>query len=396
VALDAEVVVVGAGVAGTATALGLAARGHEVVLLDRAAFPREKPCGEGLMPHGVAALGRLGLGDLPARIGGLPFTGIGWHVDDAEAVGRFPGDRAGYGVRRSALDHALHGAALATGRIALRTGARVRGTSGVGGAREVALDGGTLRCRAVVAADGLQSPIRRAAGLQSPESGRLRYGVRAHFRLAAGWRDRDRVDVWAAENLEFYLTPTGRGEVNLAILLDREASRDLAGDLTAGFQRLCAEFPPIAAILDGATALTEPRLCGPLRQQATAVAADGLLLVGDAAGFVDALTGEGMSLGLLSAELAAEELSRGLRRNRLSAADLAGYGRRRAAEARELLWLTEIVLWGIRHRRLARRVVRNLGRNPELFGRILAVNTGEASLRAIGARGIARLLGVGV
>src|SRR5687767_8098600 len=89
VAGDAEVIVVGAGVAGCAVALHLARRGHSVILLDRSESPRDKVCGEGLMPHGVAALDRLGLLPLPFPV--LPFTGIGYHVAGVDAVGRFPG-----------------------------------------------------------------------------------------------------------------------------------------------------------------------------------------------------------------------------------------------------------------------------------------------------------------
>jgi 2-polyprenyl-6-methoxyphenol hydroxylase-like FAD-dependent oxidoreductase len=389
---DAEIIVVGGGVAGAATALALARLGHESLVLDRARFPREKPCGEGLMPHGVAALADLGVLDRVLSSGCRPFTGIAYHVDRASAVGRFPGGRVGYGLRRVALDAELLAACRDSGRIDVREATRVRSVGGTGGEMRVDTGDRVLRCRAVVAADGLHSPIRRQLGAQAEESGRPRYGVRGHFRLRPGWRDRDVVDVFAADAGEFYLTPTGAGEVNLALLLERGATRQLAGDLEGGFKSLCLSFPPIAQLLEGSESISEPKLVGPLRQRATRSVHDGLLLVGDSAGFVDAITGEGMSIGLLSARIAAEELSRGLRANRLAAADLAGYERRRRREARDLVALTEIILWGIRHRSLARRVVRNLGRHPDLFGRVLDVDTGARSLASIGVRGLIRLL----
>lgn len=387
---DAEVVVVGGGVAGAATALGLARRGHAVIVLDRSRFPREKVCGEGLMPHGVEALGRLGALDAVLATGPSPFEGIGYHVGDAHAVGRFPGGRVGYGVRRSRIDLALQDACRAAG-VDVRDGVRVRGISGVGGDMTVDVDTGPLRCRAVVAADGLHSPIRRQLGLAAPPSGRQRYGVRGHFALAG--REPRLVDVYAADVGEFYVTPTGPGEVNVAILLERDASRALGGDLAGGFRRMCEGFPPIAELLEGATPLTEPQLVGPLRQGAREPVADGVVLVGDAASFIDGITGEGMSLGLLSAEVAADVLSDALWSSRLTARDLRPYARRTRREARDVVLLTEIILWGIRHRRLARRVVRNLGRHPDLFGRVLAVNTGEAGLASLGVGGVLRLFG---
>lgn len=385
---DAEVVVVGGGVAGCATALGLARRGHAVILLDRARFPREKVCGEGLMPHGAEALGRLGVLDAVLATGPVPFEGIGYHVGDADAVGLFPGGRLGYGVRRSRIDLALQDACRAAG-VDVRDGVRVRGISGVGGDMTVDTEGGPVRCRAVVAADGLHSPIRRQLGLSAGAGGRQRYGVRGHFRLT-GPEPRV-VDVYTADVGEFYVTPTGKGEVNVAILLEREASRELRGDLAGGFREMCDGFPPIAALLVGSVPLTEPQLVGPLRQGAKMPVADGVVLVGDAASFIDGITGEGMSLGLLSAEIATDVLSDGLWANRLSASDLMPYARRTRRESRDVVLLTEIILWGIRHRRLARRVVRNLGRHPELFGRVLAVNTGEAGLASLGLGGLVRL-----
>jgi len=384
----AEVIAVGGSVAGCATALHLAARGHDVLVVERARFPREKVCGEGLMPHGLEALERLGL---DALIRGIahPFFGIAYTVPGATAVGRFPGGAVGLGVRRSALDAALLEACRRHPKIEVHTGTRVRSVAGVPGWMEVRTDGDRWTCRAVVGADGLHSGVRRQLGLAIEPTGRLRYGARAHFDIG---EDLDFVEVHVVPGAELYLTPVGDGVVNVAVLCEREVTRSFGGDLQGGFKALVLRSERVSRLVDTADRLTEPTLCGPLRQDSRSSVAAGAVLVGDAAGFVDAITGEGMSLTLLSAEIAADVLSDGLRRGRLSARDLRPYHDRRRRTARDLTWLTEIILWGIRHDRLARRVVSSLAANPELFSRVLAVNSGHAPLSSIGIRGVARLL----
>jgi menaquinone-9 beta-reductase len=380
--MDAEVIVVGGGLAGCTTALGLANRGHQVLVLDRRDFPRDKVCGEGLMPHGVAALQALGIDPVPL---GRPFHGIAYHAGGHDAVGRFAVG-TGIGVRRLLLDQAIQDAAQDL--VEIRSGVTVRGIAGEPGAMQVLTRNGALTCRAIVGADGLNSPVRRAAGLHRDLKGRRRYGLRGHFALAEGMPQRSVVDVYVSEGCELYLTPTADGQINVAALLEEPLAKSLSGDKDAGLARIIAGCPPVAAMLVGATPISAAAVCGPLKQRPTDVVADGLLLVGDAAGFVDAITGEGMSLSVQSAAIAADVLSDCLRRGRLRAEHLRPYARRRHQELRQQLWLTELILWGIRQRPLAERVVGNLARHPELFGQVLAVNTGQASLASLGLRGL--------
>jgi flavin-dependent dehydrogenase len=388
--LDAEVVVVGGGPGGSAVALRLARLGHDVLVVDRQGFPRDKVCGEGLMPTGVQELTELGMPD----IGAQPFLGVGYHVRGASAEGRFPGGRFGLGVRRARLDEALADACLEEG--VRREQAGLTGLGGAPGAMwvDVANRGSTrrIRARAVVGADGMHSAVRRSLGLQREARGRPRYGVRAHFLLAEGARLPDLVEVHALEGLELYLTPVGPREVNVAGLVEREMSRTLKGDVTAGFFRLVHACEGLQDVLRGAEPVGEVRLCGPLRQEATDVVADGAMLVGDAAGFLDGITGEGMSLTLIAARLASDTLSRALRAGRVDRAALAPYARAREQAGRELTRLTEIVLAGIRHRALARRVVRGLGRNPDVFERVLAVSAGTGRVMDVGLTGLVRVL----
>jgi flavin-dependent dehydrogenase len=385
--VDAEVIVVGGGISGAATAIGLARRGHQVLVVDRAQFPRDKVCGEGLMPHGVAALRAIGVDPMPL---GMPFIGIAYHAGGATALGAFPSG-PGVGVRRVALDAAVREAAR-DAHVELRSGVTVTGLGGVPGAMLVHTRDGTLRCRAVVGADGLHSRIRRLAGLHVEPTGRKRYGLRAHLPAHPGVADRDRVEVFVGRGHELYLTPTAPSESNIAFLLEEDRATALRGDPEGGLRRLLAEHPEVDARFDSDHPISAAAVCGPLAQRPRDVVADGVLLVGDAAGFVDAITGEGMSLGVAAAALAAEVLSDGLRTGRLRADHLQAYRRRRRSELGHMLWLTEIVLWGIRQRPLARRVVGNLARHPDLFGRVLAIQTGELGLAGLGVGGLARLV----
>jgi flavin-dependent dehydrogenase len=388
--LDAEVIVVGAGPVGSVTALHLANRGHEVLLLDRATFPREKACGEGLMPHGVDALSRLGI-----DVQGARFVGIAYHAAGHTAVGRFPDARFGVGVPRSVFDARLVDIAARHPKVRVRTGVRATGLGGRPGAMVVATARGSYRSRAVVGADGLGSPVRAWAGLARPPTGDRRYGLRVHLAVPAE-RSRGVVEVHVAPPVEVYLTPLGPmtndgwHRVNVAALLDRSEARALRGDAAAGLRRILAACPSLQ--LGSTEMLGDVKTWGPLRRQPSGVVADGVVLVGDAAGFVDAITGEGMSVGFASAEIAADVLSASLRQGRLDRAALQPYAVRRRRMARHLTWLTEIVLFGLRRPRLAAHVVGNLAREPAVFERLLAVAIARDPLWSIGVGGAWRLL----
>lgn len=366
-----DAIIVGGGIAGSATALRLARHGHSVVLLDRERFPRDKVCGEGLMPHGVAALRELGVGEAVAAFA-QPFEGIRYLADDEVAIGRFSGE-PGWGLRRIALDQVVHAAARAAG-VQVRDGVVAKAVAVDDRGVRVTTDQGVLRGRAVVGADGLHSLVRRAIGSRVKQAENQRYGARLHLKLAA--EVSRTVDVYLADRIEYYVTPVSHEVVNVAVLCGKDTTRGLGGDLSAQlWARLRAE-PALQHWIEGAVPVSEAAITGPLRQQATRLVGDRAVLVGDAAGFVDAITGEGMSLALASARFAADTLHAGLTADRLSQAALAPYEAQRRRHARDQVAFTEIVLWWIRRPWLRRRIVRNLARRPGIFDRLLEVNTG--------------------
>ena len=340
--------------------------------------------GEGLMPHGVAELARLGLLDAVRATGPVPFAGVRYRIGDVCAEGRFPGGRSGLGLRRARVDAALHQACVDAPGIEVRLGVGVRDLAWGERAVTVSTTAGEVRARAVVGADGLASLVRRKAGLAAPPNGPVRYGARLHVRLAPDAPRLRFVEVHVQPDLEVYLTPTAPDELNVAVLLGKEVARTLGGDLHGQLMARLAAIPSLAPHLAGSEPLTPAAMWGPLRQRTRAVSGDRVVLVGDAAGFVDALTGEGMSLGLVAARLAAETLDKALRADDLRATTLRAYDRARRRHTRWPTLLTEGLVRGIQHRGIARWVIRAIAARPELFDLVLGVAAGGAPPGLIG------------
>jgi flavin-dependent dehydrogenase len=203
-------------------------------------------------------------------------------------------------VRRTALHRSLRDAAHAVGAevVALAATDLAQHPDGVRVAtREPSgLPGPTLRARYVLAADGLHSPVRRRLGLDRQAAGPRRFGLRRHY-ATAPWSRHVEVH-WGATG-EAYVTPVGEDLVGVAVL---SATR-------APYDEHLAGFPGLRERLRGASPATPVRGAGPLRQRAVRRTAGRVLLVGDASGYVDALTGEGISLGLAQARAAVDAVA---------------------------------------------------------------------------------------
>ncbi len=359
-----DAVVVGGGPAGLAFAIAAAARGLEVEVLEKREGPLDKACGEGLLPAGRRALAALGALELVDPREAAPLRELRWcDAGGLMAVLRLP-DVGGLGIRRTALSAALRARAAQLG-VEVRTGADVIGHERTALGIAARLHGGdAIEARLLVAADGLSSAIRRREGLDAPVRGPGRYGMRRHFRVAP-WAEA--VEVHFGDGAEAYLTPAGRGRVGLAFLFER--GRALR------FEELLTRFPALQDRLGGVAFDSEVRGAGPLERRSRARVADRLVLLGDAAGYLDAVTGDGLSLALGCAIDLAALLPTALDGG-ASAAALAGYERCWRRRYRIYAAWTQLVLWLTRHPALRRGALRLAAAQRPAFERLVAAAVG--------------------
>lgn len=387
--LEADVVIAGGGLAGAATAIALRARGLSVVVCDRAAFPREKACGEGLLPQGLELLHALGIGDVVDDCGGQRFRGILYHCHGVVARGDFEGGQTGCGLRRRELDAAVRARASAQGVRLVQGNVSAVRVDDEGGTLTLS-DGRSLRGRFVVGADGPRSRVRHELGLDGGAPVWGRYALRRHYRLGPGVALPERVEVHIADGHELYVTPVADGVVGIAALCEKRIMSGGDGKPDQRLSSLIQRCAPLAERLEGSTPDDEALACGPLRVRTTGVWRGRAVLVGDAAGYVDAITGEGMSLALKTAVLAAEAIDDVLAGAALRAT-MQRYRARRMDAFRDHAILTFGLVGLARHPFFARRAIARLAREPALFTKLLAVNNGTKSLRSMGVRDFMKL-----
>jgi flavin-dependent dehydrogenase len=358
-----DAVVVGGGPAGLAFAAHAADRGLDVLVLERREGPLDKACGEGILPAGVRALAPLGVLDRIPAEERATLRAIRWiDASVGEARLELPAPR-GVAVRRTALSAALIARAREAGAEVIQ-GAPVVSHRRDGDSVVVAGPFGEARAKLLVAADGLNSPTRRREGLDLPPRAPRRYGVRRHFALAPWSED---VEVHFGPRAEAYVWPAGPALVGVAFLYEPGVSGDP--------RRLLPAFPALAARVAGAREGSAPRGAGPFHQAARARVADRLVLLGDAAGYVDALTGEGLSIafgcaGDLAA-LAPDALARGA-----TASALHPYERAWRRRFRPYAAWTRLLL-ALSHRPALRRGVLALAAaRPGPFERIVEAAVG--------------------
>jgi len=282
-----HVLVAGGGPIGLAAAIEARLAGMAATIVEPRVGVIDKACGEGLMPGAPPALARLGV-----EPRGVPLHGVEYRDGRRVVTHRFRG-RSALGVRRTELHARLRDRAAELG---------VRTVEGRVEALRQDADGveaAGIRADWMIAADGLHSTVAGLVGLdRGARTGRRRYGQRRHYDLAP-WTDV--IEVHWSPLGEIYVTPTADDGVGLS-LLARQGVR---------FDDALAAVPTLADRVAGAAPRSELRGAGPFRQRRAGRVAGRVLLVGDAAGYVDALTGEGIRIGLAEARVAVAALAAG-------------------------------------------------------------------------------------
>ncbi len=380
-----DLIVIGAGPAGLAAAIAAARHGVETLVLEKSSLPIDKPCGEGLLPNAVDALERLGLSAEQLGAAAVTLRGVRYISRAGRVASSVFPSGAGLGLRRRSLSALLAARARTAPTLELRTGLSASVAWTPAGPLVTAGDA-AWRPRLVIAADGLRSRVRRACGMETTQHPRRRWGVRQHFSGEA-WTDH--VEVHFGRGFEAYVTPVAGG-INMAWLWELGATQP-GPDVC---QRFLAQMPLLAARLDGCQPTDRPRASGPFRHRPHERARNGVLLIGDAAGYLDPLTGEGVGLALAQVELFEQHVVPLLLDRRpgvVPAAACARYLRSVDAAARSNRDLTRLMLALAARPALVERIVGALDADPELFRHCLDANMGRRALWALPAKSAARL-----
>lgn len=369
-----DVVVVGGGPAGSAAAIFLRQRGHDVLLLDEARFPRDKVCGEGVSPEAWRLLTAMGAADDVRALRPYPLRGMELTSPDGTRFrGHYRGvPDAGFAARRRDLDACLLAAARRAGA-EVREGARasaliqrdgrVSGVMMSNGAGETPVE-----ARLVVAADGRRSMVARQLGLLREHRRLRKYAVRGYWSGVDGLGEHGEMHVVAGGYCG--IAPLAATEANVTFVVDRAAMQASAGDLEGFYRATLARWPRVAERLARATLTEAPRAIGPLALEARRVSVPGAALVGDAAGFYDPFTGEGVTLALRGAEILAGVADRVLRGD---GASLGEYDRLRAEATRDKFRLNRLLQRVVAWPALANSVARRLARRPDLADRLVGI-----------------------
>ncbi len=342
-----EVIIIGAGPAGSALATLLAQRSIDTLLLDKATFPRKKICGDYLSPGTIRLLDRLDvLHQVQAagahRLWGMTITSPDGTTFRAEYPATAESNRErpyALSIPRAILDTLLLEQVRGWGVKCLEgfrvtdliwAGGRVCGVKGIGPqGPEV------YRAGIVVGADGRGSVLARRLGLYQPHPTLRRMALVAYYEGASELRDHGIISV--GEGSYCILNPVGQCLINASIVMEQPSVLQWKGKLDELYDRTLADFPRAITALRGMRRPEPVRCLGPLAFRASRTSAGGALLIGDAAGFYDPFTGEGVFHALYSARLAAREIASALAEGGLTAIRLHRFDRqqRKARASKE-------------------------------------------------------------
>ncbi len=345
-----DVFVIGGGPAGLAAAIAARQRGFRVLVADGANPPIDKPCGEGLMPDGMAALERLGItfGSQECH----PLRGVRFLTSGLAADAEFPGT-CGFGVRRTTLHRIMTESAQSMG-VELLWRTPVTAIS----AESVSVGNRRVNAKWIVGADGGNSRVRRWANLDAYYRKDFRYAFRRHYRIAP-WSDR--MEVHWGRRCQIYVAGVSDEETCVGLMSHDPKLR--LDEALRGFREL-------DAWLSSAGAASAERGELSVTRKLKRVCRANVALIGDASGAVDAVTGEGLSLAFGQALLLADCLRED---------NLDRYQREHRRLALRPLLMAKLMLTLDGRPRLQRRTLQVFRRRPEIFRRLVALHVGTLS-----------------
>jgi flavin-dependent dehydrogenase len=355
VSIQTDVIIVGAGPAGIAAAIAASAKGLRTLVVDAQRPPIDKPCGEGLLPHGEAALRELGIhlnSDVAA-----PFFGIRFADKDSSVCAKFSGG-VGFALRRIRLHQLLLERATHVG-VSFLWGTHVTNID----TDHVTAGGNRIRYQWLVGADGRNSQVRKWAKLDSTSFAKKRFAFRRHYQVRP-WTDL--VEFYWGDGCQMVMTPTGEMEACVTFF-----SRNSRFRLDQAMQF----FPALAARLEDATPTTNELGAVTSLTRFPEVVRGRAALVGDASGTVDAIAGHGLSLSFQQALDLAEAFEQG---------NLEHYQSAHRKISAMPITMARLMLLMEGNDWLRRRTLRLFQNKPELFSRLLSLHAGEAPLSSVG------------
>jgi len=346
--------------------------GIRTLVAEQKRYPVDKACGEGVMPVGVAHLKALGVRveeDLR-----FDFRGIRYFSEDGRSASGDFREGPGWGIDRKVFSQALLQRAAAFPVVELCSNATGRLLGRESGRILAQMGDRRVSARLVIGADGINSHVRRWANLEQEVGRSLRWGARQHFQISP-WSEY--VEVYWGPGVEAYVTPVSADAVGIAFLWRRGGYKNIAGG-SGLIPSLLAAFPTLQARLKDVPRRDEALAVGPLQRSTKAVIDDQIVLMGDAGGYLDAITGEGISLALAQAAALEETLVPLFHDSQaiFGTADLEAYAAVHRRIVAPYYVITGAVLWLGQHPGLVGPFLGLLRKYPALFQTLLSANMG--------------------
>lgn len=381
--MDTQVIVVGGGPAGSSTAWSLARQGVDVVLVDRARFPRDKVCAEYLSPQCSRIFATMGVLNSIESLGPAQLTGMKVRSPDGSVIhGEFAANHgfrgfrdSGLAVRRIALDEVLVRAAEAAGAKVIegarvtdivRESGRVTGIRFRGDGRD-----SIISAPVIVGADGLRSVVGRRLGLIHARRWPRRIALVAHYRGVRGVGPDGELHLDRSGYCG--LADVGSGLTNFAVVVPVSRSREVSRDRNGFLESWIRSRPHLASRFQEAERIDQVKATGPFASFSRRSWAPGAALVGDAAEFFDPFTGEGVYSALRGGEILAPFIAEGLNGTTTLDLALAGYDNARRKEFSGKWTIEKMVSLAVATPWIANRMARALSRRREMADLMVGV-----------------------